>query len=113
MKEITNRSAIIVYPRKPYIEWARTYNESPVETLEQRLNEKHVYLIDWSYEEEIIDALAPYYQKIFEYELLIWNSYKNEWPQTRTYETFIEWFDVTLCDEIVDMAVDKIALEKL
>ncbi len=55
MKEITNRSAMIVCPRKPYVEWAKTYNESPIETLEQRLNEKHVYLIDWSYEEKIID----------------------------------------------------------
>jgi len=113
MKEITNRSAIIVKPRSPYTEWAKECNDSSVETLEEKLKEKHVYLIEWSYEEEIVDILEPHYLKIFEYELLIWNSHKNEWPQNRTYETFIEWFDIMLCDEIVDLVREKIASEKL
>ena len=113
MKEITNRSAIIVLPRKPFVEWAKLYNESPPEDLEQRLEEKHVYLIKWTFEEEIVDVLESYYIRIFERELFSWNTYKNEWPQNRVYETFIEWFDVSLCDEIVDLEKEKIILEKL
>lgn len=113
MKEITNRSAIIVCPRTPFVEWAKLYNESPLEDLERRLKEKHVYLIDWTYEEGIIDVLEPCYLKIFEHELLSWNAYKNEWPQNRIYETFLEWFDVTLCDEIVDLETEQIISEQL
>ncbi len=40
MKEITNRSALIVLPKDPYKEWAKLYNEEPNEDLENRLKEK-------------------------------------------------------------------------
>ena len=113
MKEITNRSALIVCPKGPFKEWAKLYNESPTEDLEQRLKEKHVYLIDWTYDEDIIDVLEPYYLKIFECELLSWNGYKSEWPQNRSYELFLEWFDVNLCDELFDLETERIKSEKL
>ena len=113
MNEITNRSALIVLPKDPYKEWAKLYNEEPNEDLENRLKEKHVYLIDWTYDEEIIDVLEPYYLKIFEYELLSWNGYKSEWPQNRSLELFLEWFDVKLCDDLYDLETEKIKSEKL
>ena len=112
MKEITNRSALIVCPKGPFKEWAKIYNESPTEDLEQRLKEKHVYLIYWTYDEDIIDV-EPYYLKIFEYELLSWNGYKSEWPQNRSNESFLERFDVDLCEELIDLETESIKLEKL
>ncbi len=113
MNEITNRSALIVLPKDPYNEWAKLYNEEPNEDLENRLKEKHVYLIDWTYDEDIIDVLEPYYLKIFEYELLSWNGYKSEWPQNRSLELFREWFEINLCDELIDLETEKIMSEKL
>ena len=113
MKEITNRSALFVIPKEPYKEWAKIYNESPIEDLNQRLNEKHVYLVEWFYEENIVDVLKPYYLEIFEYELLSWNGYKSEWPQNRSLELFLEWFDVKLCDDLYDLETEKIKSEKL
>jgi hypothetical protein len=113
MKEITNRSALIVLPKDPYIEWAKLYNEELNEDLENRLKEKHVYLIDWTHDEDIIDVLEPYYLKIFEYELLSWNGYKSEWPQNRSWELFREWFEINLCDELIDLETEKIMSEKL
>ena len=61
MKEITNRSAIFILPKKPFKEWAKLYNESPIDDLDQRLSEKHVYLLEWFHEEDIVDVLKPYY----------------------------------------------------
>ena len=113
MKEITNRSALFVIPKEPYKEWAKIYNESPIEDLNQRLGEKHVYLVEWSYEEDIVDVLKHYYLEIFEYELLSWNGYKSEWPQNRSLELFLEWFDVKLCDDLYDLETEKIMSEKL
>ncbi len=113
MKEITNRSAITVYPKKPFKEWAKKYNVSPIEDLEQRINERHVYLIDWTYDEGFFDVVEPYHLKIFEYELLSWNSIKKEWPQNRTFEKFLEWFKVELCDDLFDLENEKIIAEKL
>ena len=106
-------SALIICPKGPFKGWAKIYNESPTEDLKQRLKEKHVYLIDWPYAEDIIDVLEPYYLKIFEYELLSWNGYKSEWPQNRSYQSFLEWFDVDLCEELIDLETERIKLEKL
>ena len=112
MKEITNRSALFIIPKKPFKEWAKLYNESPIEDLNLRLSEKHVYLVDWFHEEDIVDVLKPYYLEIFEYELLSWNGYKSEWPQNRSIELFLEWFDVKLCDDLYDLETEKIKSEK-
>ena len=112
MKEITNRSALFIIPKGPFNKWGKLYNEGPAEDLEERLKEKHVYLIDWTYDVDIIDVLEPYYLKIFEYELLSWNGYKSEWPQNRSCELFLEWFDVRLCDELLDLETERMKSEK-
>jgi hypothetical protein len=52
MKEITNRIALFVIPKEPFKKWAKRYNESPIEDLNQRLSEKHVYLVEWFHEED-------------------------------------------------------------
>jgi hypothetical protein len=113
MKEISNRSAIVLYPKRPFNEWAELHNESPREELEKRKNENHVYLIDWKYDEDMTEVLKPYYKIIFEYELSSWNSYEHEWPKNRTYERFLEWFDVRFYDDLFDLEEGKITKEKL
>jgi hypothetical protein len=67
MKEITNRSVIIILPKEPSKNWARLYNEISIKEIEQRLLEKHAYLIDWTYNEKIDDVLSAYHTRIFEY----------------------------------------------
>jgi hypothetical protein len=113
MQEITNRSAIIVSSNRPFIEWANFYNESSNEDLKQRLEEDHIYLIDWTYGEDIDRVLSLYYSKIFEYELSSWNSIKKEWPQNRSYELFREWFECKVCNDLFDLETEAIELEKL
>ena len=108
MQEILNRSALFVRPKNPFKEWAKLYNESPMEDLNQRLKEKHIYLIERFHQENFFDILKPYYLEIFEYELLSWNGYKSEWPQNRSLELFLEWFDVKLCEDLYDLETEKI-----
>jgi hypothetical protein len=76
MKEITNRSSVIISPKDPFEKWAKLYNELSDDDCEQRLKELHAYLVDWSYTEKLEDVLKPYYKEIFEYELLSWNTIK-------------------------------------
>jgi len=113
MKEITNRSALFVRPKDPFKKWAEKYNAISAEGLSQRLKENHVYLIDWTYDENIDDVIMTYYLRIFDYELLSWNSFTNEWPQNRSYELFREWFEVELCCELFDLETERIKSEKL
>jgi hypothetical protein len=113
MKEILNRSPVIISLKGPFKEWAKVYNEISDEDLEQRLKEIHVYLVDWSFGEKQGDVLKPYYQKIFEYELRSWNTIKNEWPPDRSYELFLEWFDARVGDDLFDLETGLIEIEEL
>ena len=113
MKEVSNRSAILVSPKKPFKEWAEMYNEESEFDLKERLNEKRTYLIEWTTDKEFSEILPNYYLKIFEYELSMWNDYKHEWPQDRSIENFNKWFSVTLSDELIDLYKEKIIYEKL
>ena len=113
MKEISNRSAILVTPKKPFNEWAELYNDETEEDLNERMNEKRTYLIEWTFDEDFSEILESYYLKIFEYELSMWNVYKHEWPQDRSIKNFKKWFNVILSDELIDMKKEKIVYEKL
>lgn len=113
MKELSNRSPVIISPKDSFEKWAKLYNESSDEECEQRLKETHVYLIDWAYRETLEDVLKPYYKEIFEYELMSWNSIESEWPQNRNYELFLEWFEVRLGNDLFDLETEEIETEEL
>ena len=105
---VENRSALLIVPKEPYKEWAKLYNEESLEVLDARLNEKHIYLIEFSYEEDLIDILNPYYIQIFENELLSWNHRKREWPEERSIAVFLNWFKVIFCADIFDLMSETI-----
>jgi len=112
MREIINRSAIYIIPRQPFKKWASRYNEESQEELESRLNEKHLYLIDYVNGQDLTPGiLESYYDKIFEYELMSWNSYESEWPENRNLDLFFEWFEVKLCNDIFDLENERIITE--
>ena len=113
MKEISNRSAILVTPKKPFKEWAELYNDETEEDLNERMKEKRTYLIEWTFGEDFSKTLESYYLKIFEYELSMWNVYEHEWPQDRSVKNFKKWFNVILSVELIDMKKEKIVYEKL
>lgn len=114
MKEVSNRSALYVTSKEPFKKWASYYNEESQEDLKSRIKEKHIYLIEDIYEEDLTgEVLELYYANIFEYELMSWNGYEHEWPKNRNLELFLEWFDVKLCDDVFDLAKDEIEIEKI
>ncbi len=113
MKEITNRTALIITPKEPFKEWAKFYNNESIEELTDRLNEKHIYLIGFATEEYLQDDLSPYCAEIFEYELTNWNYLKHEWPEDRSIDVFLEWFEVILNDGIFDLESERIQREKV
>jgi hypothetical protein len=113
MQEFANRSAFFITPKEPFKEWAKKYNNESTEELDARLNEKHIYLVEFATEEDLRDILSPYYVEIFEYELMSWNHLKHEWPEDRSIDVFLDWFEATLCDDIFDLESEAIETEKV
>jgi hypothetical protein len=106
MMEMLNRSAVIVKPRQPYLEWARRDDaeglaESVFETLRK---EPTAYLLpeyeDPSSEREVLEEFWPV---LFEAMLVGWVTDEASWPKNRTFGMFQEWFDVQMSSIVEDL----------
>ena len=102
-----NRSAVIIRPRQPYIDWAARLDDSGL--LPDPNAEPTIYLIpDYDDDDEAWDLLAKYYTEIFEAELWGWHTVESDWPTERTFALFREWLDITFCSCLEDLCTDQI-----
>ena len=104
--EILNRSAVIVKPRQPYLEWARRDDtEGLAESVFEGLrSEPTVYLLpeyeDPKSQQEVLEESWP---DLFEAMLEGWVTDEASWPKNRTLEKFQEWFEVQMISLVQDL----------
>jgi hypothetical protein len=103
---LVNRAAISVTPKQPYLDWANAIDEDGVKIDEDFWPEKHIYLIEdvsdiIPFDQEAI--VRPYFKTIFAEELNSWYRLESAWPSPRTFEVFLEWFDVDVHSMILDL----------
>lgn len=103
-----NRSAIVVKPKQPFLDWLHAADPtSHGITLLDVGREPPIYLIpECDTNGELEDVLRELCEEIFEEQLAGWYRETSAWPQDRSYETFCQWFEyrhhsmlVDLCDE--------------
>jgi hypothetical protein len=97
-----NRSAIIVRPNQPFLDWAATLDGSDLEPDQE--GDQTVYLIP-EYEDDFEAAvvLSQIYDIIFEEELFAWHTDESEWPKNRSYSMFREWFNIEFHSIVEDI----------
>jgi len=72
-----NRSALLVRPKEPYLDWARNVDDDPFDAAQSLRGKTSVYLVAQDPEErEESAALELYFQEIFESELEAWHTEK-------------------------------------
>ncbi|WP_428225159.1 hypothetical protein [Flavobacterium sp.] len=100
--KILNRSAITVTPKQPFVDWANALTpELPMEV--NMLGESHTYLTNPDFD-DAETHLKEYFNQIFEEELdSIWTE-EEDWPPTRDFKTFCEWFQVEVSDSVQDLS---------
>ncbi len=88
-----NRDLLVVRPKEPYIEWARTvYDDEPI-TDEEARNWVDAFLLpECDSEEEALDRIAENCDVIFELMLADWVVEPEAWPEDRGWEVFQCWF---------------------
>jgi hypothetical protein len=99
-----NRSAAVVRPKPPFLNWLNSLPDQEELTLEQISEECTTILVpghetaeqSWAYIENI-------YRHIFDFELGGWCRDKRFFPKDRTYKMFREWFEVQINSEVFDM----------
>lgn len=113
--QMSNRAALTVIPKQPYIDWANSLDE-----LEPKLdiNDPHyeftVYLVDEVADEAAVArALRRHYPYIFEHELVAWYRDEKDWPQQRDFRTFKAWFEVKVSSVVLDLCRRPFETEEL
>jgi hypothetical protein len=106
LMRLVKRAAITVTPKQPYIDWTNAIDEDGVKIGEDFEPEKSVYLIDdirdvVPFDRDVI--VRPYFEAIFEGELNGWYRLESAWPSPRTFETFLEWFEVEVHSMVLDL----------
>ena len=114
MKMISNRAAIIVRPKAPFIEWVRSAggDSSHITTREIR-DEPNVYLVqDSEMDSEKNQVIADNYINIFEEELFGWITDEAAWPNNRDLKTFKQWFQVDFHTMVLDLGDEDYLVEE-
>ena len=110
MKTI-NRTILTIIPKKPYIEWANSFEDDGPE-LDLETKHSLAVLIPDKYDEFNYERfLKENYAIIFEEELTAWMADPDLWPKNRTYKKFTEWFDVWVSDAVLDFGQGAIVHE--
>ena len=110
-----NRSAAIVRPKAPYVEWANGLEDGgPTMDLEDQRRKPAVFLLPAVvYDSDFQRLLAEHFQAMFEFQLWTWMTDEACWPTNRTLEVFTEWFDVEFQSMPVDLDSSSITGDEL
>ncbi|HEX8038131.1 MAG TPA: hypothetical protein VF490_03230 [Chryseosolibacter sp.] len=100
--EAINRNAILIRPKKPFFDWLNAIRKGQRPLLQEE--ENNIYLIrEMESNEHIKKWIQKHFDNIFVNELNDWYTDESGWPENRTYQMFIEWFDVEIHSMVLDL----------
>ena len=109
-----NRSAIVIRPKRPYLEWAFSLEENPPDMIEHLQTRISVYLVAEDPAGKSESApIQNYFQEIFALELEAWDTREEVWPDTSDYRLFQNWFEVEVESVVVDLEDFAVEIEEL
>jgi hypothetical protein len=110
-----NRSAIIVKPGRPFLDWLHRVDATSAHvTLEDLQQEPTIYLVpECDSEDQALEYLGGGAAEIFEEHLDGWYRVPEVWPSKRDLPTFQRWFVFSFHSMIVDLCDDDLEHEEL
>lgn len=99
-----NRSAVVVRPKQPFVDWLRSVEELdlPLITLDEL--DKTLYLVpDYEDPADAEKFLKKVCDEIFCRELEGWYTDESVWPKDRSLKVFKQWFEVEHFDVVEDV----------
>jgi len=107
---VINRSVALIKPKQAFLNWANSVLDEGHQFSIYDLGMEYniILLPEYDSKEQAEAILEERCRDIFEVELSGWIIDKNKWPENRTYETFLEWFDVEFHSMVFDPVEDII-----
>ena len=117
--KLLNRSALMLQPRLPYLEWVNSLPQQVTE-LEQPLTpaelerEGRVYLVD-EFDPQADEAvvLEPLALALLENELSAWDELALHWPPALDVELLQCWFEIKPLGLVFDAGEDRLMTAQL
>lgn len=111
--KLINRSAIIVMPAQPFLDWLHQADPSSARlTLADLRREPAIYLLpECENREEALASLQDGISEIFEEQLDSWYRVPAAWPKERDLRTFLDWFECSFHSMIFDLGSDRLQQE--
>ena len=111
---MVNRSAAVIKPKQPFVDWLNSIPDSEKLTLKQVSKESMIVLIpEFDHQKQVDEYLRQNFTKIFENQLEGWCLDESQYPKKQDWSLFQEWFDLELCSEVFDMDDDSLETEDL
>jgi hypothetical protein len=110
-----NRSALIVKPAQPFLDWLHQVDPTSARlTLEDLQREPTIYLLpECDSQDQAIEYQGMSVSNIFEEHLDGWYRVPAVWPKQRDLPTFQRWFEFSFHSMIVDLCDDVLEHEEL
>jgi hypothetical protein len=110
-----NRTAIVVKPRQPFLEWLRLADPTSGDlSLEDLQRDPEVYLLpECGNEEEVRENLEEVCGRIFEEQLDSWYRVPSAWPKRRDLDAFEHWFEWSSHSMVIDLSDDSLLREEM
>src|SRR3954452_18018334 len=107
--ETINRSALLVKPAQPFLEWLQRVDPTSAHlTLGDLALEPTIYLLQEWESEEALQHLAEVSIEIFEEQLNGWYRVPSVWPAARDLRAFLLWFDCSFHSLVVDLCDERL-----
>jgi hypothetical protein len=112
--KLVNRSALIVVPAQPFLDWLHQVDPTSSDlTLVDLRREPAIYLVaECESKTEALDGLRDGIDKIFEEQLDSWYRVPAAWPKERDLRTFLRWFECSFHSMIFDLGTDRMRHER-
>ena len=107
--ETIDRMAIVVLPREPIMDWVNEVRPDEPIWMDDLSWRGNVYLIpQFESIEEAEAHVEEIFDELFCNELSEWEEDESLWPKERTYDLFLEWFDIIYDVVVYDTLLGEI-----
>jgi len=105
--ENINRSALVLKPKKPFIDWIKNLDDQFEKN--EIIEDPDIYLLpDFEEVQQMVNWLKKNYDMIFIDQMNNWYTDETLWVTNRTFKLFKEWFDFSLHTMILDTVEQSI-----
>jgi hypothetical protein len=109
--KLINRGFISIRPKKAFWDWANEFDSDLTFSVDDGMD-PNIYLITEDFF-DIEPIIEQHFKKIFASELSMITESEEDWPQVRTIDAFLEWFNVELGTTVFDLEKSDLKSEKI